>query len=423
MYIFRLLVAAVGISECLELAVTPNSLAEGLADGENLMDPADPLITMDPALGRGPPCNYNFRHSSIPIPCNFAPFARSPPSLFNVTARVVPGFPLNGCSEMRPQRGLIVLLERGTCDFGQKALMALNAGAIAVAVIDTKSNSERIISMQTALLQAKNLSIPVVGIPQEKGARLLGLVVNGARCVFTIDSAKSVQQANSPPRLSWAQRPRLKSQDLHRINRLPEQARRCLGALRMQQHYNAQQGVSKEINVPFELSIVHYRKNLRRRELMVLQAESIGAKPNFWDGIDRQDLGSWFEGENGTAQAQICECLPMWWRCIRFIPPANIGRHESFTFTEDVCTSRMHLPPRQQGLAVEWHMDRRKGGGPPAGHLKAHLCQPDAFVANMLAHLVIWFSVVHRQVGHALVSGLSGIALHAYILMFSTDPF
>lgn len=78
--------------------------------------------------------------------------------------------------------GKIVLIERGTCEFGLKALNAQNAGAIGVIIRDLEGNDSQIITMGAGEFGSE-VTIPTIFITFEMGAGLI-TELNGGNTVL-----------------------------------------------------------------------------------------------------------------------------------------------------------------------------------------------------------------------------------------------
>ena len=91
-----------------------------------------------------------------------------------ISGSVVKSVPADGCAAITsPVAGAIALIDRGTCEFGQKALNAQNAGA-AVAVIANNQGGDQIIVMGPGAVGNK-VRIPSVMISQNDGAEAKSL--------------------------------------------------------------------------------------------------------------------------------------------------------------------------------------------------------------------------------------------------------
>jgi hypothetical protein len=111
------------------------------------------------------------------IACAFARFANLAPLGFpTANARVVLAQPILACSGLEnvvDVQGRILLVERGTCDFGHKAVAAEAAGAVGLIVMDTDSSKGApVLVMKTAVLAASRLNLPVVSVTAAKAGIL-----------------------------------------------------------------------------------------------------------------------------------------------------------------------------------------------------------------------------------------------------------
>jgi hypothetical protein len=118
------------------------------------------------------------------MPCVFAKFGNHD-LLGEVThAGTVRADPLLGCSALANAdqvKNKIVLMIRGECDFGRKAVVAHAAGAKGVVVMDTaqKPGAPALV-MQTAIAAARNLSIPVVSVSFASAEKLKSSLFSGS---------------------------------------------------------------------------------------------------------------------------------------------------------------------------------------------------------------------------------------------------
>jgi hypothetical protein len=86
---------------------------------------------------------------------------------------------------------MAVLMQRGGCEFGVKALNAAGSNARAVVVIDTQSSSgDGLITMKTAKEAARTLDILAVSIPKSDGRILLDLIKSNAKIRLYLMSAQ-----------------------------------------------------------------------------------------------------------------------------------------------------------------------------------------------------------------------------------------
>jgi hypothetical protein len=73
-------------------------------------------------------------------------------------------------------KGAVVVFQRGSCEFGLKALAAAAVGAMGAVVIDKGGSENALILMKTEQAAAKALMLPVVSISEQLGERVLANV-------------------------------------------------------------------------------------------------------------------------------------------------------------------------------------------------------------------------------------------------------
>ena len=98
---------------------------------------------------------------------------------YSVTGLVYKGEPADGCTPLKPiefdknQNQLIVLLERGVCNFAEKVLNAQNIGASLVFIVDNASeNVHKIFPVERTKTVLDQLRIPSLLVSKIDGDQL-----------------------------------------------------------------------------------------------------------------------------------------------------------------------------------------------------------------------------------------------------------
>ena len=107
-------------------------------------------------------------------------------------------FPLNGCeptktSAMDSDHPIIMLAIRGNCTFAKKAINAQNSGAVALIVMDNKTeNVETVLPYVKDRSLAQNISIPTLLVSAEQSGDLFDEVFRSQHQIFGIVEGKEV---------------------------------------------------------------------------------------------------------------------------------------------------------------------------------------------------------------------------------------
>jgi hypothetical protein len=108
----------------------------------------------------------------------------------DVTADVVPAFPLRACEPIQPINGIALIL-RGTCDFTVKIENAVDAGAVGVIVF----TDDRPKTIMGGAATEKTLSIPGVMVDRAVGLALRTAITNGATVNATLSPTTFLEES------------------------------------------------------------------------------------------------------------------------------------------------------------------------------------------------------------------------------------
>ena len=107
-----------------------------------------------------------------------------------IEAEVIITDPEDGCGSISSVDGKIALVQRGSCQFGVKALNAQNAGAIAVIVFN--NDGDDLVNMSVGDTDPNSINIPAVFISQSDGIRLKTLISQGETIISLKKSSNSI---------------------------------------------------------------------------------------------------------------------------------------------------------------------------------------------------------------------------------------